>query len=127
MLNCGEVIVVEENFIRNSLMEKTNSHMPVQLDKKFMPNKDEKINNAKLELHLQVGEKDSSEFPFYYAIKLAGIFNWEDKTVEDMEEEISQEGVEMLYSFIRTYFYDMLKKSELPALVLPSMREWKND
>lgn len=51
-----------------------------------------------LEGYTENGEKDSSEFPFYYAIKLAGIFSWEDKIVEDVEGKISQEGVEMLYS-----------------------------
>ena len=33
-----------------------------------------------------------------------------------------QEGMEILYSFIRTYFYDTLKKAGMDSIVLPLVK-----
>ena len=33
-----------------------------------------------------------------------------------------QEGMEILYSFIRTYFYDTLKKAGMDPIILPPVR-----
>jgi len=119
MIKCEDVCVFEEVFCRNIKVAEGEKEIPVKLDSNFAPNIDPKANDAKLELVLEVGEKESKEFPFYYKLKIAGIFSWQSIELTEAERKISIEGTEIMQSFIRTYFYDILKKANLRAVVLP--------
>ena len=119
MIKCEDVCVFEETFYRNIDEKEGEKEIPVKLDSNFAPNIDPEANDAKLELVLEVGEVESKEFPFYYKIKMAGIFSWESMNLAEAEKKISIEGAEILQSFIRTYFYDTLKKGNLRGVVLP--------
>ena len=43
-------------------------------------------------------------------------------SIEEAQKEIELKGMEILYSFIRTYFYDTLKKAGMDPIVLPPVR-----
>lgn len=121
MINCAEIIVVKEKFVRNISDNLKSDGIPVKLETNFAPNVDEESNDAKLELHLIVGGEMENEYPFSYEIKVAGIFNWSDIPKEEAHKEISTEGIEVIYSFIRTYFYEALKRGGMSTIVLPTL------
>lgn len=121
MIKCEDVCVLEENFLRNIEENVIEGEIPVRLEKNFAPNLDPNVCNAKLELFMEIGSIKIAKHPFYYKIRIAGIFSWENMSVEVAEKEVSSDGGEILYSFIRTYFYETLKKANLNTVVLPSI------
>ena len=123
MINCEKVWILEENFVKSYIEKTQTEEIPVHVESEYAPNKDETIKNAKLEMYMEVGEKDSTEYPFYFKIKLAGIFGWDEESKEEAENKILTEGREILYSFIRTYFYEMLNRADMNAVVLPTLED----
>ena len=122
MIKCDNVCVLEEKFVRSLEDEIKEMNLPVKLETNFAANIDEEANDAKLELLMEVGECELEQRPFYYKIVIAGIFSWYDVSKEEAEQEISLEGAEILCSFARTYFYEMLKKSNLNPIVMPLLK-----
>lgn len=121
MIKCEEICVFEESFKRSISDEKKNINMPVKIDTNYFHNIDKKKNDAKLELTVVAGEENAEYYSFYYRIKMAGIFSWydSDASAEGAEKEVRSDGAKILYSFIRTYLYDALKKAGMESIVLP--------
>lgn len=121
MINYEDVCVFEEVFSRNLEEDINGGELPVKVETNFAPNKDRNSNDAKLELLLEIGGSETDNNPFYYKIRLAGIISWEDMTLEEAKKTITSEGVEVLFSFARTYFYEALTRAKLNAIILPAI------
>lgn len=106
MIKCEEVCLFEEAFKRNLNDVEKKDNIPVKLETNFAPNTSKEVQDAKLELLMIIGEENAERYAFYYKIKVAGIFSWyeERMSIEEAQKEIELKGMEILYSFIRTYF-----------------------
>lgn len=124
MIKCEEVCLFEEAFKRNLNDVEKKDNIPVKLETNFAPNTSKEVQDAKLELLMIIGEENAERYAFYYKIKVTGIFSWyeERMSIEEAQKEIELKGMEILYSFIRTYFYDTLKKAGMDPIVLPPVR-----
>lgn len=116
---CKNISIYEMQYVRNLDAEKAGAEMPVQAESNYARNIDKSEKDSRLLLRLEVGEPGKTDCPFYCKMVLAGIFDWEELTPEEAEEEISTEGAEILMSFARTYFYDITEKSGVYGVVLP--------
>lgn len=116
---CRNISIYEMQYIRNLDLENAVPEIPVQAETNYARNNDNSEKDSRLLLKLEVGEQGKTECAFYFKLVLAGIFDWEELTPEEAEDEISTEGAEILMSFARTYFHDITEKSGVHGVVLP--------
>ncbi len=81
--------------------------------------------NALINLNVELGDPDNIDCPFLVEVSLKGLFNYsydpdlpEDK--ERAKELISNNGVAILYPYIRNIVSDLtVKSNQFPAYILP--------
>lgn len=96
-------------------------NIPVTSNLDAYKNSDKSEERIRLDLTLKVGTENDIVLPFYYKIKISGLFDWVDEKNSGTMRELQDEGSQILYSFVRTYFFDALKKANLNPYVLPQM------
>ena len=121
MVNCEELNVIEEIFKKNEGRNCSEVNIPVTSNLDAYKNSDKSEERIRLDLTLKVGTENDIVLPFYYKIKISGLFDWVDEKNSGTMRELQDEGSQILYSFVRTYFFDALKKANLNPYVLPQM------
>lgn len=121
MVNCEELNVIEEIFKKNEGRNFSEVNIPVTSNLDAYKNSDKSEERIRLDLTLKVGTENDIVLPFYYKIKISGLFDWVDEKKSGTMRELQDEGSQILYSFVRTYFFDALKKANLNPYVLPQM------
>lgn len=121
MVNCEELNVIEEIFKKNEGRNFSEVNIPVTSNLDAYKNSDNSEERIRLDLTLKVGTENDIVLPFYYKIKISGLFDWVDEKNSGTMRELQDEGSQILYSFVRTYFFDALKKANLNPYVLPQM------
>jgi preprotein translocase subunit secB len=121
MVNCEELNVIEEIFKKNEGRNFSEVNIPVTSNLDAYKNSDKSEERIRLDLTLKVGTENDIVLPFYYKIKISGLFDWVDEKNSGTMRELQDEGSQILYSFVRTYFFDALKKANLNPYVLPQM------
>ena len=121
MVNCEELNVIEEIFKKNEGRNFSEVNIPVTSNLDAYKNSDKSEERIRLDLTLKVGTENDIVLPFYYKIKISGLFDWVDEKNSGTMRELQNEGSQILYSFVRTYFFDALKKANLNPYVLPQM------
>lgn len=120
-INCEELNVIEEIFKKNEGRNFSEVNIPVTSNLDAYKNSDKSEERIRLDLTLKVGTENDIVLPFYYKIKISGLFDWVDEKNSGTMRELQDEGSQILYSFVRTYFFDALKKANLNPYVLPQM------
>ena len=121
MVNCEELNVIEEIFKKNEGRNFSEVNIPVTSNLDAYKNSDKSEERIRLDLTLKVGTENDIVLPFYYKIKISGLFDWVDEKNSGTMRKLQDEGSQILYSFVRTYFFDALKKANLNPYVLPQM------
>ena len=121
MVNCEELNVIEEIFKKNEGRNFSEVNIPVTSNLDAYKNSDKSEERIRLDFTLKVGTENDIVLPFYYKIKISGLFDWVDEKNSGTMRELQDEGSQILYSFVRTYFFDALKKANLNPYVLPQM------
>jgi len=121
MVNCEELNVIEEIFKKNEGRNFSEVNIPVTSNLDAYKNSDKSEERIRLDLTLKVGTENDIVLPFYYKIKISGLFDWVDEKNSGTMRELQDAGSQILYSFVRTYFFDALKKANLNPYVLPQM------
>lgn len=121
-ISCVHIQLQEQFFKKNdevTLQDEPN--LPVTLSVQFCPNNDETQKNAKVELSVEIGTEKlyEEQQPFWFRIRLYGIFMWEEYSVEEVKTQVTREGAEILVSFARTYLYDTLNRADIDPCVFP--------
>ena len=121
MVNCEELNVIEEIFKKNEGRNFSEVNIPVTSNLDAYKNSDKSEERIRLDLTLKVGTENDIVLPFYKKKKISGLFDWVDEKNSGTMRELQDEGSQILYSFVRTYFFDALKKANLNPYVLPQM------
>ena len=121
MVNCEELNVIEEIFKKNEGRNFSEVNIPVTSNLDAYKNSDKSEERIRLDLTLKVGTENDIVLPFYYKIKISGLFDWVDEKNSGTMRELQDEGSQILYSFVRTYFFDALKKANLNTYVFQQM------
>lgn len=121
MVKCEELNVIEEIFKKSEDKNYSEVDVPVTSKLDTYKNTDEAEKRIRLDLTLELGMENDTDLPFYYKIRISGLFDWVDGEKPGTIRELQDEGTQILYSFVRTYFCDALKKANLSPYVLPSM------
>lgn len=117
-IRCNRIEVVAIEFTRKLDFEGIEKEIPVRLQAEYADNKNPNEKSARLMLKLQIAEK-KSEAPFYCRLKVAGYFEWKDLKADEAKKRIEKEGAEIIFSFMRTYVYDLMQNSGIDPFVLP--------
>lgn len=115
---CEKIEVINVEFRKNVNFQNCEKEIPVELRSDYASKKKEK--EARLILHLKIAEREQEqEYPFYCEIDVAGFFEWDEIEEKEAKEEIEEQGSEILFSFVRTYVYDLMQKSGMNPIILP--------
>lgn len=52
-------------------------------------------------------------------MRVAGYFVWDIISSEETKEIIKQEGAEIIFSFMRTYLYNLMQNAGMSPFILP--------
>lgn len=124
-IRCRDICIFKLNFERffhdeDNLTTDENDEVgiPVNVDFNYAENINSEEKNSKLELHFTVGDKEGHSI-CKFELVLAGIFEWDELSSDEAENQIMKEGAQTLFSFARTLFYDFTKNAGMPGLILP--------
>ena len=117
-VKCVKIEVIKVDFERNINFPKEKKEIPIQLQSEYATSKNPEDKSARLILHLKIAE-DTKEYPFYCGLDVAGFFEWSEMEEKEVKKEIEEQGSEILFSFIRTYVYDLMQNSGMEPFILP--------
>ncbi len=121
MIKCEEINVIEEIFKKNVSKDFSEVNVPVASNLDTFKSFDESEKRIRLDLTLEIGKENDTDLPFYYKAIISGLFDWSDAENTGTLHDLQLEGSQILYSFVRTYFCDALKKANMTPVVLPPM------
>ncbi|MEH2944100.1 protein-export chaperone SecB [Lachnospiraceae bacterium KK002] len=126
-VKCEDISLIDMKFTKKADREPGKHDIPVCLEPEYAMSSEPNDKAAKLMIRFKVGEPENESLPFYFSLKLAGIFSWDDLTEKEAEKEIISEGAELLLSFARTSLYDIMGKAGLKQIILPIEHFGKDD
>ncbi|EOT23506.1 hypothetical protein C805_03170 [Eubacterium sp. 14-2] len=118
-VKCEDISVIDMSFTKKTDREPGKHDIPVSMEPEYAMSSEPNDKAARLMIKFEVGEMENEELPFYFSLKLAGIFSWDILTDKEAEKEVMEEGTELLFSFARTFLYEMMGKAGLKQIILP--------
>ena len=117
-IKCENIEIINVEFTKNINFQGGENEIPIELQSDYAVSKDPEEKTSRLILHFKIADREQ-KYPFYCKIDVVGFFGWDEMEEKDAQEEIEEKGSEILFSFIRTYVYDLMQKSGMDPLILP--------
>lgn len=117
-VRCDKIETLIVEFEKRLDCNEDAKSVSVQLKADYGENTNPEEKDARLILELIISEKESND-PIYCKLRVAGYFVWDIISSEEAKEIIKQEGAEIIFSFMRTYLYNLMQNAGMSPFILP--------